>query len=92
MGIDPLDEDYLREDLLAANLRELANERGISDEFVRDMIKNRRTQDMSFFRDLLFLQGFPTQPIFGPRPGPARKSQRAISTQIQPVRRRRSSA
>lgn len=30
---------------------------------------------MSFFRDLLFLQGFPTEPLFGPtpstRPAPA---------------------
>lgn len=52
MGIDPLEPDYIREDLLSANLRQLTTERGMSDPFVRNMIESQRALNMSFFRDL----------------------------------------
>ena len=52
LDIDPLDADYLREDLLSANVRELSAERGMGDAFVRNMIAEEREQNLSFLRDL----------------------------------------
>ncbi len=52
VGINPLDADYLSEDLLSGNVREMAAERGISDPFVRNMIQSERELNLSFIRDL----------------------------------------
>jgi uncharacterized membrane protein len=52
LGIDPFDPDYLEVEQLPADVRELAQLRGINDAQVRDMIANHREANLSFFRDL----------------------------------------
>jgi uncharacterized membrane protein len=52
LGIEPLNPDYIREDLLSADTREMVQTRGMSDTVVRNMIKEERALNFGFFRDL----------------------------------------
>ena len=52
LGIDPLAADYVQEDLLPADLRELVLQRGLGDPFVREQVAIYRESHLDLLRDL----------------------------------------
>ncbi len=52
LGIDPLARDYVQEDLLPADLREMAKQRGLGDKYVQEQIAGYREGYLDVVRDL----------------------------------------